>query len=69
MHHGLPSTDFFTQLQSLTCGALDPAKDAQIPTYAQERGEWGLILIGAISSLPTSNFIIVDRERYNRIVY
>jgi len=25
-------------------------------------GEWGLTLIGAISSLPASNFIIVDRK-------
>jgi len=41
-----------------------PSKAAQILTYAQE---WGLTLIGALSSLPAS--LIVDRKRYNRIVY
>ena len=41
---------------------------SQIPTYAQQGGG-GLDIIGALSSLPASNFIIVDRKRYNRIVY
>jgi len=41
---------------------------SQITTYAQ-KGGGGLDIIGALSSLPASNFIIVDRKRYNRIVY